>query len=419
MVKPGGHIALILPLSAALGGIWDGEQEWSWQKLRRLLSDGYNDIVVISIAQSKDIDSSFSADTNLAEVIIIARRLEHGELPVRQGYFVNLYHRPADKLAAQETARSIRRAIAQLDRLNDGIEMQVGGETVGSVRLEPAPRRSSWTTTRIANMGLVDTAKCLVNGQLHLPQRPQSIAIPVESIGKIGGIGPLARDISEAGRGPFETKAGANSGTEWPMLWSRDSSMQRQMATLPDTSGTVRKGEGEAAVKLWNKASHLHVNITSRFNSNPTAAAYTEKRTLGGRAWPNLKVGSSEMEKAVCVWLNGTLGLLGYWIISNRVQSGRGTVSITTLPTVPTLDVTKLTPEQLQAAVAIYDDLCQKRMLPANEAWRDPVRQELDRRLLTEVLGLDDEAVEQLGILRNQWCREPTVTGTKRTGPDG
>ena len=56
-------------------------------------------------------------------------------------------------------------------------------------------------------------------------------------------------------------------------------------------------------------------------------------------------------------------------------------------------------------------------MLPTNEAWRDPVRQELDRRLLTEVLGLDDEAVEQLAILRNQWCAEPTVTGTKKTGP--
>ena len=57
-------------------------------------------------------------------------------------------------------------------------------------------------------------------------------------------------------------------------------------------------------------------------------------------------------------------------------------------------------------------------MLPANEAYHDTARQELDRRLLTEVLGLDDSAVEQLAILRHQWCREPTVTGTKTTGPD-
>ena len=47
----------------------------------------------------------------------------------------------------------------------------------------------------------------------------------------------------------------------------------------------------------------------------------------------------------------------------------------------------------------------------------DPVRQELDRLLLKDVLGLDDRAVEQLGILRRQWCGEPTVTSTKKTGP--
>ena len=65
----------------------------------------------------------------------------------------------------------------------------------------------------------------------------------------------------------------------------------------------------------------------------------------------------------------------------------------------------------------IFDDLQEQTMLPANEAWRDAVRQELDRRLLNEVLGLDEKAVEQLGILRRQWCAEPTVTSTKKTGP--
>ena len=85
---------------------------------------------------------------------------------------------------------------------------------------------------------------------------------------------------------------------------------------------------------------------------------------------------------------------------------------------IASLDVTRLDAERLQAAVRIYGDLCQEPMLPANEAWCDPVRQELDHRLLTEGLSLDGDAVEQLAILRNQWCREPTVKGTKRTGPD-
>ena len=418
MLAPGGKLGLILPLSSVLGGTWDGEQEWSWQQLRRLLSDNYNDIVLISIAQKKDIDSAFSADTYMAEAMIIARRLRHSEKPQRQAHFVNLHHRPADKLEAQETAHAIRKTIGHLKQLDTTAEIYVGDDIVGTVRLEAAHRRSSWTTARVANPRLVHTAKSLANGQLDLPQRPQPITVPIKPLGMTGNVGPLARDINEDKRGPFETKKGANDGAEWPILWERDSSIQVQMATLPDTIGIVRKGKGDDAVQLWTRASHLHVNITFRFNSNPTIAGYTERRTLGGRAWPNLRMDTPEMEKATCSWLNGTLGLISYWIESNRVQSGRGTVSITTLPNIPSLDVTKLKPLQLQAAVQIYDDLCQKRMLPANEAYRDPVRQELDRRLLTEVLSLDDSAVEQLAILRHQWCREPMVTGTKTTGPD-
>ena len=125
---------------------------------------------------------------------------------------------------------------------------------------------------------------------------------------------------------------------------------------------------------------------------------------------------SVELEKATCAWLNGTLGMIGYWLESNRTQTGRGGTTVTAIPNIPTLDVTALSPKRLSAAARIFDDLCETKMLPANEAYRDDARQELDRRLLTETLGLDDDAVEQLSILRNQWCMEPTVVGTKSTG---
>ena len=102
---------------------------------------------------------------------------------------------------------------------------------------------------------------------------------------------------------------------------------------------------------------------------------------------------------------------------SNRGQDGRGGVTVTAIPDIPVLEGTKLNTTQLDATVKIFDDLQEQGMLPANEAWRDEVRQELDQRLLNEVLGLDDKAVDQLGILRRQWCSEPTVTSTKDTGP--
>ena len=102
------------------------------------------------------------------------------------------------------------------------------------------------------------------------------------------------------------------------------------------------------------------------------------------------------MEKAACVWLNGTLGLISFWIKSNRTQSGRGGTTVRAIPDIQTLEFSKLPEEQVQAAARIYDDLCKKKMLPANESYRDPVRQELDRRIITELLNLDDKEAEQL-----------------------
>ena len=42
-------------------------------------------------------------------MIVVARSLRDGERPKRLAYFVNLSERPADKLAAQETTKAIRK----------------------------------------------------------------------------------------------------------------------------------------------------------------------------------------------------------------------------------------------------------------------------------------------------------------------
>ena len=65
----------------------------------------------------------------------------------------------------------------------------------------------------------------------------------------------------------------------------------------------------------------------------------------------------------------------------------------------------------------VYRVLQTEVLKPANQAWEDDIRKKLDQRLFTEVLNLDNNAVEQLDIIRRQWCSEPTVTSTKGTGP--
>ena len=59
-----------------------------------------------------------------------------------------------------------------------------------------------------------------------------------------------------------------------------------------------------------------------------------------------------------------------------------------------------------------------KEFLPANEAYRDEVRQDLDRAVLVDLLRLRDGVMESLAISRDQWCAEPSVHGGKKTRID-
>ena len=193
MVKPGGNISLILPLSSMLGGSYDGEVVRSWQKLRQLLAENYNSIIVLSIAQNADKDASFSADTDLAEVIIVARRLAHGERPKGLAHFVNLAERPVNKLAAQETAKSIRQTVAKSTRPGTVSEVRIGDKQVAMVRLERVDPLEKWTTVRVANLELVQAAKEMANGSLVLPQRQSPVPISIVTMDRIGSVGPVHR----------------------------------------------------------------------------------------------------------------------------------------------------------------------------------------------------------------------------------
>ena len=148
MVKPNGHIALILPLSAMLGGS-DHPSARSWLKLRNLLRERYKDIIVVTIAQNEDIECAFSADTKMGEVMIIARSLGHGERPDQLANFVNLNQRPENKLTAQQTAKAIKNAIRGLDKPGSHAEMKIGDEQIGTVRREKVKPTEKWTTVRV------------------------------------------------------------------------------------------------------------------------------------------------------------------------------------------------------------------------------------------------------------------------------
>ena len=58
-------------------------------------------------------------------------------------------------------------------------------------------------------------------------------------------------------------------------------------------------------------------------------------------------------------------------------------------------------------------------MLPFNQMAEDPARHELDRLLLSKVLGITEEerpdVHERLALLRKMLCQEPSIHGGKKS----
>lgn len=412
--NPGGVLALVLPASFLQGG--------AWAAARRLFTELYSNVVVVSIAATGTNDRAFSADTGMAEVLVVATKGSTADNATGGALFVNLLHRPQSILEAAMTARAVQRIPAD----PSAGPLRVGGEKNAGCYI-----RSSLSDTGCAGLREADVAQAaagLARGELRLPRRPEPMPLPIVQLETLGNRGLLDRDIngtevSRSGfpRGPFDIeRLGRGEIPTWPALWAHKAERETRITVLPDRAGRVRPGCEARASKAWDKtASRLHFNRDFRINSQPLAACMTPEPTIGGRAWPNFLCAERRWEKPLVLWANTTLGLISFWWIGTRQQQGRAMLTISRLPSLPVLDPRSLTQEQLGRARAIFDDFEGRKMLPANEAWRDEARQALDRAVLIDLLGLPEDIMEPLALLRRQWCAEPSVHGGKPTAPPG
>ena len=406
--KLGGILALVLPAVCLSGS--------SWKSVRRLLENEYKDLTVLSIAAHGQTDRAFSADTGMAEVLVVAtkqrdrRNKEPGET-----LFVNLYHRPHSLAEAFEIARAVSRLSSEVrqGRLCIGDE-----ETVGTYIRGPL---SQGGCASLRETTLADTALGLAAGMLRLPQG-YSTPLSTVRLGTIGKTGLLHRDISGttngAPRGPFEIIP-IQGVPQYPVLWGHDAQRERSLVVLPDSEGEVRPDCDAHAIEVWNTtASRLHFNLDFQVNSQSLTACLTPAKTIGGRAWPNIIPARDEWTVPLVLWSNTTLGLLAFWWIGSRQQQGRAILTITQLPSLMVLDPRTLSKKRIAQAEVIFERFKKAKFLPANEAYRDDTRKALDRAVLVDLLRLPETTLEPLSILRDQWCTEPSVHGGKSTRID-
>ena len=406
--KPSGVLALVLPAACVSGG--------SWEDFRRLLEHEYEDLVVLTIAAYGQTARAFSADTGMAEALVLATKCRQGREGCGDALFVNLHHRPKSLLEASEMARAVRRLPSQ-DRQG---RLCVGSrETIGTYIRAPL---SQGGCASLRETTLADAALGFTGGRLRLP-RGYSAPLTTISLGALGEKGLLHRDISGkasngAPRGPFEIVP-IRGVPEYPALWAHDATRERSLVVQPDSQGEVRPRCDAQAVTTWKEtASRLHFNLDFQINSQSLTACLTPTKAIGGTAWPNFTPEHDEWTLPLVLWSNTTMGLIAFWWIGTRQQQGRARLTITQLPQLTVLDPRTLSEEQLTRAEAIFERFKEEEFLPANEAYRDGARKALDRAVLVELLDLPEASLEPLGILRDQWCAEPSVHGGKKTRID-
>ena len=406
-LKPGGVLALVLPLSVANG--------LSWKGFREMLAREYTDSEILSIAANGN-GMSFSSDTGMAECLVIARKSKPDETarPVR---FTSFRRRPQGFAYASSLAGRLSTS-SQVRRIEDGpyggTPLMLGEELAGETITAPHdPGRDNWGAVRLADYSLAQAVYCLSQSKLWLPGSSSSVHLRTATLGEIGKLGLVDRDITgPAPRGPFDKVASISTAT-YPALWNHNARQETRMVCLPDSQLLVRLGMEDKAATVWDTASRSHLNRDFTFGSQPLAVAFTDAESIGGRVWPNVIFSDKRFDYAFLVWGNSTLGLLSYWWHSSRQQSSKAGMTIRSATSLPVLDLRALTDEQLRTAEDIFNELRDKELKPAYLADADPNRALLDRGVVCDLLGFDEDTYAAVRRLAAKWCAEPSVHGGK------
>ena len=111
-------------------------------------------------------------------------------------------------------------------------------------------------------------------------------------------------------------------------------------------------------------------------------------KTIGGEGWPGFIQNNESHGVPTLLFANSTLGSITHWWIGSRQQSARSRQSVTRKPEIMTIDSRTFTEKQFEIGSNIFVRIKVMEFVPANEAYNDPTRQELDHAVLVELLEL-------------------------------
>jgi len=375
-----GSIAAVLPLVSATA--------YSGAELRRYLASHYH---IETIVTSHDPERFyFSENTSIGEMLLVCRTWpeSRGRKPPTQ--VINLARNPDTPAEAFNVASAIA----------DGL---VSRQDYGTVQQWPEQRiaAGNWGAVQFLSPNLTEKFVDLERNEFF----------PCLGLGKMANIGPAGQGI----RGVFN-RSNMPTRDARVALWHHKTELTQSMAARPDTDIVAKEGKEGLAASYWEQRGTLLLPTRIRLNTVRVLSVRLNERGLGS-AWVPCKAGvpgieTETLEKAICVYLNSSIGVLAMLGDRSNKTPTYPQFSIDDMRNFPVPDFAAIGGPAVSQLAAAYDQYANGVLLPLPQMNDCPARRGLDAAVVA-VLGLD---AEEVGSIRRQLAMEPSVTGRRYAG---
>ena len=373
--RDAGAIAAILPLVTATNA--------SSRDIRQFLGRNYHVETIIASHDPERI--YFSENTSIGEILIICRKRSDSSQRKPPTRIVNLAVNPSTPAEAVSAAHAI---------MNDSLD------GIGVVQEWDASRIAAgdWGAVQFLSPYLCEKFIELRDGGLFRSAK----------LGGIAEVGPAGQRIRDAYRRSELPNADGRVA-----LWQHDSEVTQTIASKPDTNISAKPEKAHLADRYWQQRSTLLLP-TRLFL--PTTRVISPRLNIPavGSAWCPCRIDAPPsqlmtIEKAVCVYLNSSLGILAILGDRSNRKPTYPNLSLDDLRKLTVPDFAKIGDEASVKLAAAYDTLAEKTLLPLPQMDSDPIRRELDNAVCA-ALRVDEEVA---ATIRAQLAAEPSVTGRR------
>lgn len=392
-----GRLALVAPRSI-ISGV-------AWTKVRELLCDNYQLEYVIASHEAPN-SWNFSENTDLSEVLLVARKRKSSEPPCRT-VVVNLWRKPRNEMESIVLSTQLTdfRSVSLTHNLYDLLEyvnatpfaLKIANTLVGEAYTvtENLVRDSISTWGQLAPFAqseLNRIAQHMMAGTLYSPEKGVIGYIPTIPLGDIfKNIGP---DRSQV-RGTFRA---VSAETSYRAFWEHDSNYVKTLEMNCNFWLEPKQGKMTQAQSLWSNGSgKLMISERLWLKTNRLCAVHLPEIALSNVWWPtrlnSMKssddkvVTSEENELIQAMWLNSTPGIIGLLTYRQDTRGGWIGMKKETLRYVPLLDLEKLSRKEINTLIDTYNSHKSIEAQPFPQQFKDAadghgMRKELDQTIL-------------------------------------